>query len=316
MSTTTASYKGHASTVHHVSSWPVEAEPAPLAPAPVRRKTELCNALLEYGSCPYGNRCTFAHGDHELRQPNSSKQRSTVPCRSYVTTGHCYYGRRCRFDHSVLPWALELDVAKVNPLDTRCVVYVEDLFADELNDMLGSALENAINTGMEGAPWHNGQTDGIVQDMRPVPPGFNIMPGFVGIQYTGYMYPETEGLTLEDWDRRTKPAPLPSIINDADVQMIVSNSVFDSLFSVANYESLLQGTISPDTVANPMFESYLSTSVLASMCPEVYAQYPSSGVSLEMSASIDPTLTFMPSAGFLNITGTVDVSVNSDPASD
>ncbi|GIQ84838.1 hypothetical protein KIPB_006409 [Kipferlia bialata] len=146
-----------------------------------------------------------------------------------------------------------------------------------------------------------------------VSPGFQLMDNFVGVHLTEYGFPTNEG---ETWQPKTKPAPLPSIVNDADVQMIVSNNAFNTIYSSVNHNGQISGTISPSTVANPMFESYLSTSVLASMCPEVYAQYPSSGVSLEMSASIDPTLTFMPSAGFLNITGTVEVSVNSDPASD
>ena len=33
---------------------------------PVRLKYEMCKNFKETGSCKYGDRCMFAHGDHEL----------------------------------------------------------------------------------------------------------------------------------------------------------------------------------------------------------------------------------------------------------
>lgn len=29
-------------------------------------KTELCKSFMETGSCPFDDKCAFAHGDHEL----------------------------------------------------------------------------------------------------------------------------------------------------------------------------------------------------------------------------------------------------------
>ncbi len=38
--------------------------------APWNRKTRLCTKFVNTGSCPYGDRCNFAHGQHELKRPH------------------------------------------------------------------------------------------------------------------------------------------------------------------------------------------------------------------------------------------------------
>eukprot|EP00704_Kipferlia_bialata_P005875 g5875.t1 len=194
------------------------------------------------------------------------------------------------------------------------ITLMESLFADELSDMIEESLYQCINDGLMKETNYSEDGFGVDFDMRPVAPGVTIMDSYIGILSTGYMFPSSVG---PNWDGRTKPsAPLPDIVNNADTQLIMSNNLFNTMFSAANYNDALSGTISPETVGNPMYDSYLTTSVLGGLCPEVYTQYPDSSVSLELSASVDPFLSFMPSAGYLNITGTVDVSVNSDPASD
>jgi len=42
--------------------------------SPWNRKTRLCTKWCNTGSCPYGDRCNFAHGQHELKrlQPNNN----------------------------------------------------------------------------------------------------------------------------------------------------------------------------------------------------------------------------------------------------
>jgi hypothetical protein len=99
-------------------------------------KTELCQKFEETGSCPYGLKCQFAHGNKELRSkaslsPITSPQQhiseiSTEPlefdlmeeeqlqkkaidsrlyktelCRSFNRTGYCRYGLRCQFAHGI-----------------------------------------------------------------------------------------------------------------------------------------------------------------------------------------------------------------------
>jgi len=62
-------------------------------------KTELCVKFQELGSCPYNERCRFAHGEAELRQKPKPKQYKTKPCNNYMQTGKCPYGARCNFLH-------------------------------------------------------------------------------------------------------------------------------------------------------------------------------------------------------------------------
>lgn len=60
--------------------------PAPIAPAPVvqgdfelrdkLKKTRLCDKFMTIGTCPYGGKCTFAHGFEELRQAQELKAMS------------------------------------------------------------------------------------------------------------------------------------------------------------------------------------------------------------------------------------------------
>mmetsp|Transcript_10725 Transcript_10725/g.15135 ORF Transcript_10725/g.15135 Transcript_10725/m.15135 type:complete len:411 (-) Transcript_10725:281-1513(-) len=73
------------------------------------RKTEICRNW-EAGTCPYGDKCAFAHGSTELkiqslndmeragRIPNAAKFRS-YPCMTWVATGSCPYQSRCVFLH-------------------------------------------------------------------------------------------------------------------------------------------------------------------------------------------------------------------------
>ena len=43
-----------------------------------RYKTELCRKFMENGSCPYGKKCQFAHGYHELRPVSRHPRRVVV----------------------------------------------------------------------------------------------------------------------------------------------------------------------------------------------------------------------------------------------
>lgn len=74
--------------------------PLPALPAPSPRyKTELCRTFSETGTCKYGSKCQFAHGQQELREPNRHPKYKTEYCHKFYLYGECPYGSRCNFIH-------------------------------------------------------------------------------------------------------------------------------------------------------------------------------------------------------------------------
>lgn len=80
---------------------PSSALPAQIPPmvSPNRYKTELCRGFQETGSCKYGSKCQFAHGEAELRGLYRHPKYKTEPCRTFYNFGYCPYGSRCHFIH-------------------------------------------------------------------------------------------------------------------------------------------------------------------------------------------------------------------------
>ncbi|PXF43545.1 Zinc finger protein zfs1 [Gracilariopsis chorda] len=62
-------------------------------------KTELCRQYALDGTCRYGRKCQFAHGEHEKREPELHPQYKTKLCMNYQKDGHCRYGLLCNFVH-------------------------------------------------------------------------------------------------------------------------------------------------------------------------------------------------------------------------
>ena len=62
-------------------------------------KTELCKSWIETNFCVYGNKCRFAHGNHELNNKEFNSNYKKKPCSSFLKYGFCPYGTRCNFKH-------------------------------------------------------------------------------------------------------------------------------------------------------------------------------------------------------------------------
>ncbi|KAH7654489.1 CCCH zinc finger domain-containing protein [Dioscorea alata] len=68
-------------------------------------KTGLCNKFQQYGTCPYGDTCTFAHGFAELRKanpnpnPNPNRNPNSGLCYSFMRSGSCRNGNTCPYSH-------------------------------------------------------------------------------------------------------------------------------------------------------------------------------------------------------------------------
>jgi len=64
-------------------------------------KTVICRRWTQFGYCPYGESCQFAHGAKELRmRPIMHRKFKTVRCKKYLA-GYCPYGTRCCFVHDI-----------------------------------------------------------------------------------------------------------------------------------------------------------------------------------------------------------------------
>ncbi|KAG7891424.1 hypothetical protein KL936_001367 [Ogataea polymorpha] len=62
-------------------------------------KTEMCTQFQEKGSCPYGAKCQFAHGEEELKKVKRANNWKTKLCANWLKAGSCRYGKRCCFKH-------------------------------------------------------------------------------------------------------------------------------------------------------------------------------------------------------------------------
>lgn len=63
-------------------------------------KTEMCKTYSLGFVCPYGDLCSFAHGEAELRKKVLIPSRyKTVKCRDFHGKGFCNFGLRCQFLH-------------------------------------------------------------------------------------------------------------------------------------------------------------------------------------------------------------------------
>ena len=82
-----------------------------------RYKTALCKKFTENQSCPYGDKCQFAHGEQELRNFNGHVQNMMYPlgmgtknqnnmlnykivkCKNWEKDKTCKYGIHCTYAH-------------------------------------------------------------------------------------------------------------------------------------------------------------------------------------------------------------------------
>jgi hypothetical protein len=65
-----------------------------------KAKSSLCKNFTEKGFCPYGSKCQFAHGPHELRiNMEHNRSYKTKGCHAFAKKGYCCYGDRCNFKH-------------------------------------------------------------------------------------------------------------------------------------------------------------------------------------------------------------------------
>ena len=62
----------------------------------------MCKNWQMNGECKLGEKCSFAHGEEELRTKNHLPSNfKTKTCNNFHNEGTCQYGDRCQFLHSI-----------------------------------------------------------------------------------------------------------------------------------------------------------------------------------------------------------------------
>ncbi|XP_078581536.1 uncharacterized protein LOC144864969 isoform X2 [Branchiostoma floridae x Branchiostoma japonicum] len=61
----------------------------------LKYKTEMCSNFRSSGTCRFGDKCLYAHGERELRRTPK-----LTPCPAMQQKGHCPHGDSCIFAHS------------------------------------------------------------------------------------------------------------------------------------------------------------------------------------------------------------------------
>ncbi|OMJ72859.1 hypothetical protein SteCoe_28599 [Stentor coeruleus] len=81
-------------------------------------KTEICRNWSQ-GICEFGEKCTFAHGEEELRNKiYLTTNYRTKKCKQFHEQGFCQYGSRCQFihrEHSSEPFVQSLREKERSP---------------------------------------------------------------------------------------------------------------------------------------------------------------------------------------------------------
>ncbi|GIQ85921.1 hypothetical protein KIPB_007672, partial [Kipferlia bialata] len=188
----------------------------------------------------------------------------------------------------------------------------QDLFTEQLDQLIADSFLVSLNAMCADETRYMYLKDGVRGDFRFVEPGLVIEDNYISVYLTGYGFPLSVGPSWDGWVQDgLLPKDMEGQVNDEDTQFEISRSVYESILDAGIAAGTLGGVIDPRTVTDPMALSLLTTSTLASVCPGLYEAYPEGEIYLELvpSAETVPSMTVMASAAYLNVTGTVSVSV-------
>jgi len=104
-------------------------------------KTELCKNWELRGTCKFGDKCSFAHGRHELQNKTALHTKyKTKPCKQYHQVGYCPYGQRCQYLHkeALKPNIFHVPTEETLTSDFKCYTYE---LLQEINKMCNNNEE-------------------------------------------------------------------------------------------------------------------------------------------------------------------------------
>eukprot|EP00768_Dysnectes_brevis_P001913 gnl/Dysnectes_brevis/1561_a1771_1775.p1 GENE.gnl/Dysnectes_brevis/1561_a1771_1775~~gnl/Dysnectes_brevis/1561_a1771_1775.p1 ORF type:complete len:519 (+),score=94.63 gnl/Dysnectes_brevis/1561_a1771_1775:66-1559(+) len=184
---------------------------------------------------------------------------------------------------------------------------IVDYLIDPLAELLHDPIEEGINEAISGGSpiQAKGGDYSIALDLRLTQ---NPVFGDSVLIFSSVVMFEPAD-EAGDWLWNQTMPELPPITSDAAAQIYYSMPVFESQFLTFKKLDKLQGWITIDNIADE-YASLLSTDFLVEFLPGL-SQYPSESVSLFLNVTERPTVVSQPVALFLNLTGTLDMHVDS-----
>ena len=139
-------------------------------PANPRYKTILCKKFASKQSCPYGDKCQFAHGSQELRQftgvpdnmlgisnantmmnkiQNNVINYKIVKCKNWEKDQTCKYGAHCSFAHGDAELRNKADnLYQMNPGFPVMMPIMMNPQGIDINQMQQIMMNNQLMMGM------------------------------------------------------------------------------------------------------------------------------------------------------------------------
>ena len=131
-----------------------------------RYKTALCKKYMQSQSCPYGDKCQFAHGEQELRSFNGHQQNmmyaigmgsknqnnmlnyKIVKCKNWEKDKSCKYGAHCTYAHGEEELRNKAD--NLYQMNTNVQMMVPMMLPPgmDMNQMQQIMLSNQLMMGM------------------------------------------------------------------------------------------------------------------------------------------------------------------------
>eukprot|EP00768_Dysnectes_brevis_P006850 gnl/Dysnectes_brevis/5565_a8061_461.p1 GENE.gnl/Dysnectes_brevis/5565_a8061_461~~gnl/Dysnectes_brevis/5565_a8061_461.p1 ORF type:complete len:515 (+),score=105.68 gnl/Dysnectes_brevis/5565_a8061_461:57-1547(+) len=180
----------------------------------------------------------------------------------------------------------------------------ESVLSAELLPIVSQAAQLAIDKWADGLSpryWFaspDGGSQQVYQDWRFTEPSATYGAGYFTVPGHGQSYTTNTDIY---WQR---PSPMPNVATGHDIQCFIDRMVFNSCFTRFQGVNKYIGEIEdPDNVL-------LQTNTLSAIIPGL-ADYPNDSLKLSIKSTEDPFATIMPTAVYVNMTGTMTAQLAS-----
>uniref|UniRef100_A0A0K0E5L2 C3H1-type domain-containing protein n=1 Tax=Strongyloides stercoralis TaxID=6248 RepID=A0A0K0E5L2_STRER len=212
-------------------------------------KTELCRSWMDSGRCNYGERCQYAHGEHEKRPIPRHPKYKTEACQSYHKRGYCPYGPRCHFIHN------EDNLINTQNVSTNNNISQLDSSNLMLNlGNMGTTNSSSVNrsSSSNDSPAPSSAESGSESPLGSYSPPLEHEDYFQSFSTSN----STHNKNIHDNDYNYDWTTMTPLINDFNAWGLGPNSQIQSTRGVHSFESFSLG-VNPFT--NNAFSSFANT---------------------------------------------------------